>query len=553
MSEIRALADALHAVMMSADPFEASMLGVPGHDADVPDVSRAAVARRRDELVRLGARGAALQATTPQEQVTLAAVQHLVQAQIAQADAATIELTVSTMSDGPAMVLLVSSQTRPSSPTAARDYLERVRRTGGYVDGCIERLREGTAAGRTPVAALVSVVSSQLDGYLGTDPAAPGDPVSQVPAPAGWDGVDSWRAELEQAVRDVVRPAFARYRGLLDELLPVSRDDEHCGLTHLPGGDADYGRLVQVHTTLGVPPEQIHQIGLAAVESLVAQMTGLGARLGIDSFDGVLAGARAAAAAVDPLEAMARARSTVARAEELTPQWFPQPYPAPCSIEPMSDHLAAAGMPPMYFPPSPDGARPGTYLFNAVNPGAGSGWDLEATAYHEAVPGHHQQISRVLLQTDLPDLQRECIITAHAEGWGLYAEHLAEEMGLYSDDHQRLGALAMRTTRAARLVVDSGIHALGWSRTRAIDYMRDHVPLPADFLVSEVNRYVGLPGQALAYYTGYAEILRLRAHAEQTLADQFDVREFHGVLLGAGSVPLPALDTAVQAWLTELS
>ena len=554
MSDIRTLADEIHDRMMSADPFSASLLGVPGHDAEVPDVSREAALVRLDEWRTLLRRAEALEAAgtdDPRDAVTLSCALHLLETHIAHDEAATIEHTLSPMADGPAVLLLLVSQTRLQTPQSAQDYLQRVRGFASYVDGCAERLRQGLGAGRTPVATLARVVLGQLDGYLAT-PVDATDAIAGVDAPPELDGADQWRGELVAAVEQVVRPAIARYRALVaEELLPAARDDEHCGILHLPRGTEDYDRLVRVHTTLPLSAAEVHATGLAAVEALVTEMTELGKSLGIDSFAEVLEQARTASAGVDPQEAMARARVAVARAESLAPQWFPEPLPAPCSVEPMSDHLGAAGLPPMYVPPSPDGGRPGTYLFNAVNPGAGSGWDLEATAYHEAVPGHHLQVSRALLQRDLPALQRENVLTAQAEGWGLYAELLASEMDLYTDDEQRLGALAMRTTRAARLVVDTGLHALGWSRDQAVDYMRENCPLPVSFLTSEVNRYIGWPGQALAYYTGFSEILRLRRLAEQRLGAAFDVREFHGALLGAGSVPLPALGTAVEAWLTS--
>jgi len=206
----------------------------------------------------------------------------------------------------------------------------------------------------------------------------------------------------------------------------------------------------------------------------------------------------------------------------------------------------------MYFPPSRDAGRPGAYLFNALRPSAGVGWDLEATAYHEAVPGHHLQLSRAQLQTELPALQRDLVVTAAVEGWGLYAEHLAGEMGLYSSDFALLGALAARMMRAARLVVDTGMHAFGWSYERALTYLIEHVGMPEAFLAAETNRYIGLPGQALSYYVGYQELLRLRAEAERRAAaagETFEIRGFHGAVLDAGSVPLPALGTAVATWL----
>jgi uncharacterized protein (DUF885 family) len=242
----------------------------------------------------------------------------------------------------------------------------------------------------------------------------------------------------------------------------------------------------------------------------------------------------------------------VVRAEGALPGWFAEPLPPPCRVEPMSPHLGKAGTPPHYSPPTADGRRAGTYWFNVDEVGVGAGWDLAATAYHEAVPGHHLQLERMLTRTGLPAVQRLGFVTAHAEGWGLYAELLAGEMGLYETDEELAGALVLRMFRAARLVVDTGLHALGWSRSRAVDYVLENIPLNATELISEIDRYITMPGQALAYYTGFVEILRLREEAQATLGDAFDLAGFHAAVLDSGGVPLPALRTAVAAWVRSV-
>jgi uncharacterized protein (DUF885 family) len=209
-------------------------------------------------------------------------------------------------------------------------------------------------------------------------------------------------------------------------------------------------------------------------------------------------------------------------------------------------------MAPHYTPPRLDGGRPGTYWFNTARPTAGTGWDVEAVAFHEAVPGHHLQLSRVQLLEDLPRLQRQRVVTAHAEGWGLYAEQLADEIGLYSDIHAQLGALAGGLMRAARLVIDTGLHAMGWGRSEALEYCLAHVPMPTDFLANEIDRYIVMPGQALAYQTGKRAILELRERARSQLAAGFDLLAFHAAVLDSGSLPLPVLATAVQTWTSSV-
>ena len=211
--------------------------------------------------------------------------------------------------------------------------------------------------------------------------------------------------------------------------------------------------------------------------------------------------------------------------------------------------VAASGAAPHYPPPRLDGGRPGTFWFNTERPTAGTGWDMEVVAYHEAVPGHHLQLSRLQLLTSLPALQRQRSFTVFSEGWGLYAEQLAEEAGLYADDRGLLGSVSTSLMRAARLVVDTGLHAFGWSRERALEFLVAHVPMPREFLAAETDRYVVMPGQALAYLTGKLEILRIREEARSRLGPAFALPAFHAAVLDHGSLPMPALARSIANWL----
>jgi uncharacterized protein (DUF885 family) len=213
--------------------------------------------------------------------------------------------------------------------------------------------------------------------------------------------------------------------------------------------------------------------------------------------------------------------------------------------------VASSGAAPHYTPPRLDGGRPGTFWFNTDRPTAGTGWDLEVVAFHEAVPGHHLQLSRLQLLDQLPALQRQRSLTAFSEGWGLYSEQLAEEVGLYTDTRSLLGSISASLMRAARLVVDTGLHAFGWTRTQAVDYLVTHVPMPADFMASEADRYIVMPGQALAYMTGKLEILKLRDEAQRRLRNRFSLPEFHATVLDHGSLPLPALAQSVTGWIDQ--
>ncbi|MBO0806649.1 MAG: DUF885 domain-containing protein, partial [Nocardiopsaceae bacterium] len=241
----------------------------------------------------------------------------------------------------------------------------------------------------------------------------------------------------------------------------------------------------------------------------------------------------------------------VRRAEERAADIFPAPLPPPCEVTAMPEFVALGGAAPHYTPPRLDGGRPGTYWFNTRKPTAGAGWDVDAVAFHETVPGHHLQLSRVQLLDGLPALQRQRSLPVFSEGWGLYAEQLAEEAGLYADERGLLGAVSNSVMRAVRLVVDTGLHALGWSRERAVAYAVEHVPMPPEFMAAEIDRYVVMPGQALCYLTGKLEILRLRDEARGRLGPAFSLPEFHAAVLDHGSLPMPTLERVIRAWLSQ--
>jgi uncharacterized protein (DUF885 family) len=207
-------------------------------------------------------------------------------------------------------------------------------------------------------------------------------------------------------------------------------------------------------------------------------------------------------------------------------------------------------MAPHYTRPRQDGSRPGTYWFNTQRATAGTGWDLEAVAFHETVPGHHSQLARLQRLTELPLLQ-QLSVTVHAEGWGLYAERLAGEFGLYSGAEAEIGAVYVEMHRAARLVVDTGLHAFGWSRQQARAYLTEHVALAEGFLTDEIDRYIAWPGQALAYLVGQREILRLRERAQALLGSRFDLPAFNGAVLDSGNLPMPVLDRVVENWIAS--
>jgi uncharacterized protein (DUF885 family) len=365
--------------------------------------------------------------------------------------------------------------------------------------------------------------------------------------PPGWDGADAWRAQLADVARDAIAPALARWRDQLVELRPRARGDDAAGLCAVPNGAADYESSIAIHTTLPLTADELHRIGRAHVTRLEERARELGAQLGLADLAAVREAARASTAALDPEQSLAAAREAVRRAEERAHEIMPAPLPEPCDVTPMPDTVADSGMAPHYTRPRRDGSRAGTYWFNTRRPGAGAGWDLEAVAFHETVPGHHSQLARQQQLAGLPMLQ-QLSITVHSEGWGLYAERLAAEFGLYTSTEAQIGAVYVEMHRAARLVVDTGMHARGWSRQQARDYLLQHVALAPAFLTAEIDRYIAWPGQALAYLVGQREILRLREQARSVLGSAFDLPAFNGAILDHGNVPMPILARIVDAW-----
>jgi uncharacterized protein (DUF885 family) len=556
MTEARNLADRFHERWLHANPFAATMYGIPGYDDLLPDDSaagqqawRAEAERFLDEAQDIKRGEIGRGQLPPADAVTLDCTTQAAAQEVAGVDLAADEHTVTAMQySGPAMFLAVAARTVLVDEAAAENYLTRVRGSGAWLGQVSDRLRDGARSGRLPVAPL----AEQALGWADTILAAPeSSPVLAPKPPQDWARAAEWEEERRAAVAEVVQPAVARWADTVRELLPRARPAEHAGLKWLPDGDADYARAIRVYTTLPLSAEELHQTGLDHVAALEARAVELGKGLGLSGRDEVLAAIRDSAGKMAPEEAVRSAVAAVRRAEARAAEFFPAPLPPPCDVTPMPDVVALAGAAPHYTPPRLDGGRPGTFWFNTLRPTAGTGWDIDVVAFHEAVPGHHLQLSRLQLLTDLPALQRQRSLPVFSEGWGLYAEQLAEETGLYTDARGLLGAVSTALMRAVRLVVDTGLHAFGWSRERAVRYAVDHVPLPQEFMANEIDRYIVMPGQALCYLTGKLEIERLRDEARRQLGPAFSLPGFHAAVLDHGSLPMPTLARSIGTWLDE--
>ena len=548
VTSIRELADELVHRLFANEPFLGSSLGVREYDAFVPDLAPEARRDFAESVANIRAEAVAVEPDEPEDRIIRGAVIGACDRAAHRIEIAAETYTVTDVPmEGPPVLFALAARTALPDEQAATDYLSRLSDAGTWFAQSAQRIRDGHEAGRLPVASLVEKALAWCDRQLQQD--GPAALIAPQP-PEGWDGADAWREERDRVIADSVRPELRAWRDLLAELQPSARDDEHAGLGALPGGAELYERCIAVHTTLPSTADELHEVGRAAVAELEARAVELGRSIGLPNLDAVRAAVRASSAQTDAAAALATAREAVKRAEARAPEIMPPPLPDPCAVEPMPETVAEAGAAPHYTRPRADTGRPGTFWFNTMRATAGVGWDLEAVAFHEAVPGHHSQLARLQRLPDLPMLL-QCSVTVHSEGWGLYAERLAEEFGLYSGVQAQLGSVYIELHRASRLVVDTGLHHRGWSRRRARQYLLDHVALPEQFLADETDRYIAWPGQALAYLSGQREILRLRQEATDRLGPDFDLPAFHAAILDHGSLPMPVLADAVASWITD--
>jgi uncharacterized protein (DUF885 family) len=414
-----------------------------------------------------------------------------------------------------------------------------------YVDGQIANLREGLRLGYSLPKLNVRQVIEQVDSLI----AAPPDR-SPYFSPADRDGDSGFRARFEALVRDGIDPALRRYRDFLEkEYLPAARDA--VGVSANPNGAACYRAALRLSITLEKEPGDLHALGLAQLSQLEEEMRRISQRsFGGEEVPKLLQRLRA-----DPEylfrsreEMIAQAQSAIDRARAALPRAFHTLPIARVVIEPIPAFQEKASA-PHYLLAAIDGSRAATYRIRLYQPVKQSRALGESTAFHETVPGHHLQIAIANEREGLPALSRFTFNAGFTEGWALYAERLSDELGLYSGDTDRIGMLSNAAWRAARLVVDTGLHAFGWERQRAIDFLLAHTASSADQAAAEIDRYIAWPAQATSDLVGALEIRKLREEAQSSLGARFDLRAFHDRVLEDGSVPLPVLRKNVERWI----
>lgn len=440
----------------------------------------------------------------------------------------------------------------------AEDYENWLSRSAGFadwVDTAIARMREGIQRGVVQPRAIMEKTLPQLEAQIVDDPEASlfWRPITDMPDAIADADRERLAAAYRSHIQDVLVPAHRRLRDFIrDEYLPRTR--ETVGLSDIPGGEALYAYNVRTITTTDLTPAEIHAIGKREAERVYAEMERVREEVG---FEGDMA-AFFEHLRTDPelypeteeelLASYERLREKIDPALDRLFDVRPESEYVIRPVEPFrAPQMAAA----QYFPPAADGSRPGIFYVNTYRLDSRPTYSQEALSLHEASPGHHFQVSIAWELEELPAFRRFGFFTGYVEGWGLYAESLGKELGLYTDPYQYLGYLFFDIWRANRLVVDTGMHALGWTRQQAIDWMTSNSPVTDVDVIAEVDRYIAIPGQALAYKIGQLEIRELRTRAERVLGDDFDVREFHNVVLTGGPLPLTVLERRVERWIEK--
>jgi uncharacterized protein (DUF885 family) len=440
--------------------------------------------------------------------------------------------------------------------TTVKDYEDWIRRLetyGALVDQNIALMRLGIRDGRTPPRAPMERIPAQLRTYA---PDRPEDsplyaPLTRIPESIAPADAERLRARARTAIAEVVTPAWRRFAEFFQkDYLPACRPG--FAAEGLPDGVAYYALRVRDQTTTHLTPDQIHAIGLAEVARIRAEMEKVMLEVkfrgNLQEFFRFLR--------TDPQfffktgDELFKAYALITkRIDPELVRLFGRLPRTPYGVRPIPDGEAPNATTAYYQGPAEDGSRAGYFYTNLYRPETRPKWEMEALTVHEAVPGHHLQIALAQELGDLPKFRRLGGYTAFVEGWGLYAESLGGELGLYQDPYSRFGQLTYEMWRAVRLVVDTGLHHKGWTRQQAIDYFSANAAKTENDIAVEVDRYIGDPGQALAYKIGELKIKELRARARDTLGPAFDVRAFHDVVLGYGAVPLDVLESNVDAWI----
>jgi uncharacterized protein (DUF885 family) len=531
------------------NPDQATIYGVPGrHHDTLPDNSLDALTlwqAREDAWLKTAATIDPPAVASPSLRATYAIAREALEGSIAARPCRNELWTVSQMVNGWQVQFGYLVTIQPvGTDTARTEALARWSALPRYIDTEIANLRQGLKLGYSAPKGNVRLVIDQMQSLIST-------PVRESPfdSPAVRDKTPAFTRGFDALVGDQINPAFTRYRDFLEqEYLPAARDA--IAISANPNGAACYAAAIRFHSSMAVPPNDVHALGLRMIDSLSAEMQTIAER----SFQTSDVPKLLQQLRTDPkylfknrAELIAYSQAALARAKAAAPKWFGLLPKADVVIEPYPKFREKSG-PNEYNPPAEDGSRPGIFFISAYQAEKKSRSGPEAVAFHETIPGHHLQGAIALERQEIHPIGRYISNSGYAEGWALYSELLADEMGLYSSDLDRLGMLSEQAWRASRLVVDPGMHALGWDRQRAIDYMLGHTTAAPDEAAAEIDRYIIWPAQATAYMIGMLEISRMRDEAQQAMRSRFDIKAFHDRVLEDGAVPLTFLREKIARW-----
>lgn len=562
----RSLVDEDWKYWMTQYPEAATLIGYPGQDARWTDYRREAIDARNAYLRKSVERVRAINRADldPPNQLNydlyLDLLQTAVQGLEFDNDAIPVRSVIPHNLAMPINQIEGIAQDIPRiiafSPSATlADYQHRITRLEGVpalVDQTIALMRDGLARGRTPPKVALRDVPAQVNAQIVDDPMTSPLLAAFATWPTGIAAPDRERLtqQAKSAFMNQVKPAFIKLHDFLTTTyLPSCRDT--IAADALPKGAAMYTYNVRWHTTTGLTPKEIHEIGLTEVQRLRTLMDEVMAQVkftgGFEKFKQHL---RTSPEFYfrDPAALVTAYRDIAKRADPQLAHLFGTLPRLPYGVERVPDAVAPSQTTAYYEPGSPAAGRPGNMYANTYKLDSRPKWEMEALTLHEAVPGHHLQIALAQELTDLPEFRKNTSYTAFVEGWALYCESLGDEMGFYKDPYSRFGQLTYEMWRAVRLVVDTGLHSMGWTRQQAIDYFAAHAAKTAQDIGVEVDRYIVWPGQALGYKIGQLKIRELRTRAAAHQGAKFDLRAFHDVVLGQGAVPLDVLEKRVQEW-----
>lgn len=550
--------DSLWEWRLEHHPETATFVGRTEYDDRWTDWTPAAVERRaavlRAQLERLEAFDA--EELDPDDRLNLALALRDLRTEV-EGDRFPSELLPVDQMDGIQKTIPAVFQAMPAARIEdLENHVARLRGVETLLDQEIALMRRGIETGVVHARIPLRDVPSQIDALLPDDslesPLLAGFRERPPAVPA-----TEWEALREQAVRafrERARPAYLRLREfVVEEYLPAART-ESVGWSAVPDGEAWYRHRIRRMTTTDLTPREIHEIGLREVARIRAEMEAIVEEVEFDgTFSEFLEFLRTDPRFYHetPEALLAGYRDIAKRADPGLVRLFGHLPRLQYGVEPVPAYAERSETTARYRRGSLEAGRPGTFLANTYDLSSRPRWEMEALTLHEAVPGHHLQIAIAQELEGLPEFRRFSGPTAFVEGWALYAETLGDELGMYTDPFDRFGALTYQMWRAVRLVVDTGIHSMGWSRDRAIEYFLENSSKPEHDVVVEVDRYIVWPGQALAYMLGKLKIEELRDHAERTLGSEFDLRAFHDMVLGAGALPLDILDERVRTWVAR--